>query len=221
MRYLDECCADETLDPQLRWMFAYYHASYPMVFRRFLGAKELQRVLNENNGTDWRNGDPLPHHLVGRGLMGRFWTQVITSEPVNAEPIDPNNPVVALCAEAMAIEGTGTEAKRLFERAWAIRRDDYDAAIAAHFLARHQPTLADTLHWNTLAVHHAEAVEDDRAKQFMASLYLNLADAQANVGDLTSAAISAERATHHLTAVPVGGYHDLIAFGIRRLRSRL
>lgn len=140
---------------------------------------------------------------------------------MSAELIDATNPVVALCAEAMAIEGTGEEAKRLVERAWDLRRDDYDAALVAHFLARHQPTAADTLHWNALAIRHAEAVEDDRAKQFMASLYLNLADSQANVGDLTSAAATAERATNHLTAVPPGGYHDLIAFGIRRLTERL
>jgi hypothetical protein len=121
----------------------------------------------------------------------------------------------------MQIEGTGAAAKRLVERAWDLRRDDYDAAIAAHFLARHQPTTSDTLHWNTLAVHHAQSVSDGRAEQFMASLYLNLADSQANVGDLTSAAASAECATNHLTAVPAGGYHDLIAFGLRRLTERL
>jgi hypothetical protein len=140
---------------------------------------------------------------------------------VNAEPIDPANPVIALCAEAMSMEGTPADAQRLFERAWDLRRDDYDAAIAAHFLARHQPTPAATLHWNALAVRHAEAVTDGRAGAFMASLYLNLGDAQANLGDVVAAAVTVRRAADHLAAVSPGGYRDLLAVGIRRLAARL
>ena len=135
--------------------------------------------------------------------------------------IDPTNPVVALCAEGMAIEGTPAEARRLFEQAWSIRRDDYDAAIAAHFVARHQPTPADTLHWNALAVRHAEAVPDDRAAGLLASLYLNLGDAQANVGDIAAGAASVRRAAGHLAAVPPGGYREFVAMGIRRLAARV
>jgi hypothetical protein len=139
---------------------------------------------------------------------------------VHSGPIDPTNPVVALCAEGMAAEGEPAEARRLFERAWALRRDDYDAAIAAHFVARHQPTPAETLRWNALAVRHAEAVADGRAAGFLASLYLNLGDAQVNVGELAKAAASARAAAAHLTAVPPGGYRELVALGIRRLVGR-
>ena len=137
------------------------------------------------------------------------------------EIIDPTNPVVALCAEGMAIEGTPAEARALFERAWAARRDDYDAAIAAHFLARHQATPEDTLHWNALAVRHAEAVPDGRTAGFLASLYLNLADAHANVGDLAASAEAVRRAAAHLSAVPPGGYREFMAMGIRRLAERV
>ena len=131
------------------------------------------------------------------------------------------NPVVELCAAGMAVEGTPAEARQLFERAWAARRDDFDAAIAAHFLARHQPTPADTLHWNAMAVRHAEAVADGSAAAFLASLYLNLGDAQANVGDRAEAAASARRAAEHLTALPPGGYRDFVALGISRLAARV
>ena len=85
--------------------------------------------------------------------------------------IDPRNPVVALCAAGMAIEGDAVAAMALFEQAWAARTDDYDASIAAHFLARHQATTEQRVHWNALAVAHAEAVPDGRADEFMASLY--------------------------------------------------
>lgn len=135
--------------------------------------------------------------------------------------IDPANPVVALCAEGMAAEGTPEEARRLFERAWSVRRDDYDAAVAAHFLARHQPTLAETLRWNALAVWHAERVADGRTAAFLASLYLNLGDAQANVGETAPAAASARRAEGHLATVPPGGYRELVALGVRRLLARV
>jgi hypothetical protein len=140
---------------------------------------------------------------------------------VNTDFIDPTNPVVALCAEGMAAEGTPAEARRLFERAWAARRDDFDAAVAAHFLARHQPTPEETLRWNALAVRHAEAVADGRAAGLLASLYLNLGDAQANVGDRAKAAESARRAADHLAAVPPGGYRDFVALGVRRLATRV
>jgi hypothetical protein len=138
-----------------------------------------------------------------------------------SDPFDATNPVVALCAEGMAVEGTPAEALRLFERAWAIRSDDFDAAVAAHFLARHQPTPEATLHWNALAVRHAEAVRDGREAALLASLYLNLGDAQANVGDAAAAAESARRADEHLAALPPGGYRDLVALGVRRLAARV
>jgi len=137
------------------------------------------------------------------------------------ETLDPTNPVVVLCAAGMAAEGTPAEARRLFERAWAARRDDYDAAIAAHFLARHQPSAADTLHWNALAVQHAEAVPDGRAAGFLASLYLNLGDAQASVGDGGAARAAVQRAATHLAALPPGGYREFVALGIHRLAERV
>lgn len=140
---------------------------------------------------------------------------------MSADIIDPTNPVVALCAEGMATEAAPAEARRLFEQAWDARRDDFDAAIAAHFLARHQPTPESTLHWNALAVRHAEVVSDGRADALLASLYLNLGDSQANVGDPANAAESASRAADHLASVPPGGYREFVAFGIRRLAARV
>lgn len=135
--------------------------------------------------------------------------------------IDPSNPVVALCAEGMALEGSPPEARRCFEQAWEARRDDLDAAIAAHYLARHQPTVAERLHWNRVAAQHADAVTDGRADALCASLYLNLADALAVAGETTAALHALERAAEGLPALPAGGYRQLIEGGIERLRARL
>ncbi|MDF1504345.1 hypothetical protein [Roseisolibacter sp. H3M3-2] len=140
---------------------------------------------------------------------------------MTAGPLDPANPVVALCAAGMAAEGTPEEARRLFERAWAARRDDLDAAIAAHYLARHQPTPEATLDWHARAARDAEAVAGGRAAPLLASLYLNLADAQAAVADRAAAAATVRLAAAHLEALPADGYRDFVAGGVRRLAERL
>ena len=135
--------------------------------------------------------------------------------------IDPNNPVVALCAAGMAVEGTPADARAFFERAWASRRDDYDACIAAHYLARHQGTARETLDWNARAVRHATAVTDDRARELLPSLYLNLADSLAALGDVAEATVAANEAATLLTRLPNDAYAGFIAMGIRRLQARL
>lgn len=135
--------------------------------------------------------------------------------------IDPDNPVVALCAAGMAAEGTPAEARAFFERAWAARHDDYDACIAAHYLARHQGTARETLEWNARAVHHATAVTDGRARELLPSLYLNLADSLAALGDIAEATVAANEAAALVTQLPEDGYAAYVAMGIRRLQGRL
>ena len=135
--------------------------------------------------------------------------------------MDLTNPVVALCAQGMAVEGTPDEALRLFEQAWAIRRDDFEAAVAAHFLARHQSTADATLHWNTLAVQHAEADPDGRTGELLASLYLNLGDSHARLGQTVPARAAVRRAAEHLVSLPPDGYRDFVAMGIERLTHQL
>lgn len=65
---------------------------------------------------------------------------------------DPDNPVMQLCAAGMQVDGEPDKARPLFEQAWNARRDDFDASVAAHFLARHQPTPAATREWNERAL---------------------------------------------------------------------
>ena len=70
---------------------------------------------------------------------------------MNVMHVDPANPVVQLCAAGMAIEGDPLGARALFAEAWALQSDDYEACIAAHYVARHQATAEETLRWNALA----------------------------------------------------------------------
>ena len=133
---------------------------------------------------------------------------------------DLDNPVVALCVAGMRVDGTPKEARALFERAWSVRRNDYEASIAAHFLARHQETPDEALAWNVVAVRHAEAVPD-AAAELMASLYLNLGDSYVATAQRELAMAAAERASAHLPALPPSGYRAFVEMGIRRLRERI
>jgi hypothetical protein len=135
--------------------------------------------------------------------------------------IDPDNPVVRLCAEGMAVEGDRATARAVFAQAWDIRRDDYDASIAAHFMARHQDSAEETLRWNALAVTHAEAIGDERANALLASLYLNLGESYRVTGDNVKAVTAVAHAQAALIHLPSGGYKDFVAGGIDRLSAEL
>lgn len=78
--------------------------------------------------------------------------------------IDPNNPVVKLCAEGIAAEMAGRidDAAKLYQDAWNAKTDDYEACMAAHYVARVQKTPADSLFWNSESLRYAEAVNDAR-----------------------------------------------------------
>lgn len=99
--------------------------------------------------------------------------------------MDLTNPVVKLC-----LEGTRAEfehrleaARALYQQAWDAHRDDYEACIAAHYLARFQEHPEELLAWNEIALEHANAVQDERVKEFYPSLYLNLGNAHELLGD--------------------------------------
>ena len=137
--------------------------------------------------------------------------------------IDSENAVARLCAEGMNAEVAGRlkDARRLFADAWSIRRDHVDACIAAHYVARHQPTPACTLLWNARAVRHAEAAEAGTTREFLASLYLNLGHSYEVVGRLDEGRTYASRAAAALAFLPDGGYREFTRRGIEALQERL
>jgi hypothetical protein len=134
---------------------------------------------------------------------------------------DPTNPVVALCAAGMQVEGEPDKARALFEQAWEVRQNDFDASIAAHYLARHQPDAAETLKWNALALQHADALSDSRVDALLPSLCLNLGDSLLAVGRVTEARALFDRGSAVVAALPDGGYAELVRSGIARLGERV
>lgn len=103
--------------------------------------------------------------------------------------MDLNNPVVQLCIAGTQAEFAGKrdEARALYRRAWEAAQDDYDACIAAHYVARFQDSAADTLRWNLDALRHARAVADGRVQEFYPSLYLALGRSYEVLGDQAAA----------------------------------
>ena len=132
--------------------------------------------------------------------------------------INPDNPVVRLCAEGIQAEGQGRheDAAALYQKAWAIHSDDYEACIAAHYLAREQETLQESLQWNQLALDHALAVPDDRIAGFLPSLYLNLGWSHEVLEDAVTARACYLEGAARLADLPPGVYTDVVRDGIAR-----
>ncbi|MCS7481150.1 hypothetical protein ACFFQW_05850 [Umezawaea endophytica] len=136
--------------------------------------------------------------------------------------MDPDNTVVRLCGEGMRAEAAGRpeEAKRLFLEAWDAAGDDYEACVAAHYVARHQGTPEDVLRWNVVCLDRADAVGDERVRGFYPSLHLNIARAQRDLGDPDEARRHYLAAADRVADVPAGPYGDGIRFAVAEgLRS--
>ena len=136
--------------------------------------------------------------------------------------MNPTNPVVKLCADGMTAEaeGRGEDAKALFEQAWQQSADDFDACVAAHYVARHQTTADDELAWNLKALAHADSVADDRVQSFYPSLYLNLAHSLEKVGRTIEACKLYSTAAIKLEGQPDTPYTRLVRSGIVAGRQR-
>jgi len=101
----------------------------------------------------------------------------------------PNNPIVKLCIQGMAMEvaGKAEKASALFVQAWNEATDDFEKFIAAHYVARHQKTIADKLKWYETALQLALSITDDTVKSALASLYTNIAKCYEDLGDVENA----------------------------------
>ncbi|NBD08702.1 MULTISPECIES: tetratricopeptide repeat protein [Corallococcus] len=137
--------------------------------------------------------------------------------------MDPENPVVKLCGQGIQAElaRRDDEARDCFQRAWDVASDDYEACIAAHYLARHQPTPEDTRHWNQVSLDRALAVDDARVRPFFASLHLNLGRCAEDQGDLPLARAHYQQALDALPQVSEGPYRSVVEHGIGAALARV
>jgi hypothetical protein len=121
---------------------------------------------------------------------------------------------VRLCAEGMQAEAEGraSDAHGLFRQAWYAATDDYEACVAAHYLARHQSSPEDTLRWNQECLDRADKVGDERVRGFYPSMHLNMARAYEELGDRDKARAHFQRTASCLDDAPAGPYRDGIRF---------
>ena len=103
--------------------------------------------------------------------------------------MDTDNPVIQLCIQGTQaeLEGRIEAAQLVYQQAWDTAQNDYEACIAAHYVARFQATPEQTLRWNLEALEYANQVNDDRVKEFYPSLYLNLGHSFELVGNQVEA----------------------------------
>lgn len=136
--------------------------------------------------------------------------------------MEENNPVVRLCAEGMQAEGEGRPevARELYERAWAMSEDGFEASAAAHYLARQQPSAEETFRRNKEALERADAA-DKRVEGFYPSLYLNMGKSHEDLGDLGEARRCYEAAAEKAEDLPDDGYGTLVRRGIKGGLSRI
>jgi len=92
------------------------------------------------------------------------------------------------------MEGTRAEfehrpedARAFCQQAWEAHTNDYEACIAAHYVARFQDSPEETLRWNQVALDHANSVKDGSVQEFYPSLYLNMGGSYEALGDKSNA----------------------------------
>lgn len=131
-------------------------------------------------------------------------------------PFDPSNPIIQLCAQGMELEGRGNAeaASQLFLQAWYEARDDFEKFTAAHYVARHQSSVADKLKWDEMALQLALQINEEEIKMTYPSLYLNIAKGYEDLKDFENARKNYELALSFVDFLPEDGYGQLIRGGI-------
>lgn len=129
---------------------------------------------------------------------------------------DPDNNVVKLCAQGMDMEGKGNqeEASNLFLQAWNEATNDFEKFTAAHYVARHQKSVADKLKWDETALQIALKVNDTTIKGAYPSLYLNIAKCYEDLKDFDNARKNYQLALSYSNLLPDSGYGNMIKGGI-------
>jgi hypothetical protein len=174
-------------------------------------AVDTQTVQMNDRYVDGSIGEPFPLDL-NESL--RYAARV---------EIDPNNPVVKLCAEGISVEMAGKldEAAKLYQRAWDARTDAYEACIVAHYLARVQSKTQDTFHWNAEALRYAELVDDGRVETFYPSLYLNMGKSHEDTGNKEEARQFYGLAADKAGILPEGKLADMVKQGAAQGLKRM
>lgn len=138
-------------------------------------------------------------------------------------PLDPTNPVNALVIAGMEAEAQGRpdRARGVFMQAWTAHTTPIEGAIAAHYVARHQDSPAQTLEWNRRSLELVAEADTDVVASFLPSLHLNLGRSYEDVGDPDRALEHYRLADAATPALAQDGYGAMIRGGIAAAVDRL
>jgi Rifampin ADP-ribosyl transferase len=102
---------------------------------------------------------------------------------------DPRNNVIALCLQGMGMEDKGKPeaASGLFLQAWNEATNDFEKFTATYYVARHQETVRDKLHWLETSLRFALKINDVTVKAAFPALYANIAKCYEESNDLDNA----------------------------------
>ena len=123
----------------------------------------------------------------------------------------------------MDMEGKGDleGASRLFLQAWNEATDDFEKFTAAHYVARHQKTVADKLKWDETALQLAHNINDETIKGAYPSLYLNIAKCYEDLNDFDNASKNYALALSFANQLPESGYGHMLKGGIMKGMERV
>ena len=136
---------------------------------------------------------------------------------------DPDNDIVKLCAQGMALEGEGKpeEASIIFLKAWNDATNDLEKFTAAHYVARHQNSVEDKLIWDERALSIALNIEEKNIQSTLPSLYLNIAKCYEDLNNTERARKNYHTALLYSNELPETGYGQLIKNGILKGIERI
>jgi rifampin ADP-ribosylating transferase len=108
----------------------------------------------------------------------------------------PTNPIVKLCLQGMALEAKDQqdEAAALFLQAWNETSNDFEKFIVAHYIARHQGTITETLQWLETDLQLALKVNNEAVQAAFPPLYTNIAKCYEELGNPDKAKENYDRA---------------------------
>lgn len=127
------------------------------------------------------------------------------------------NPVIKLCSEGMKAESKNKidDALKLYLKAWKIKRNNYDAAIVAHYIARHQKNPEEKLRWNQEALDRANLVKTEKVMSFYPSLFVNLGISYESLKDFKKAKHFYNLASKRMKDLPKNEYGENIVKSIK------
>ena len=137
--------------------------------------------------------------------------------------IDPGNKIVKLCSEGMnaEFEGRLEESGALFTQAWELSTTDFEAFIAAHYMARRQLSLEDKLKWNLESYHLANKIQGDSMIRYLPSLCLNVGKSYEDLGNRQEAIQYYQLGAHYADSLSDKPYGNMIKSGITERLKRM